>query len=354
VPRGEYLQYGGQAIIEGVMMRSPRYFAVAVRAPNGEIVLQTEPLEKTWVGRQRWLKLPFLRGTLALLDAMALGIRAMHFASHVQLEPTLQADAVPDVSLEDSSTRTVEGSRVVQPAMTGGDSLKKISVGAAMVTGILFGVLLFIVLPNVLGEQLRHLGVTNPTTLNIASGALKLIFFLGYIWLISRLPEIHKVFKYHGAEHKAINTLEADQDLTMENCKAQTRLHPRCGTSFAIIVLIIDFLLLIPVPRYLLPGLPHSANIVLRIGLNLVLLPFIAGISYELLRLAGKFRNSSLVTALFAPGLMTQYITTAEPEDDQIEVALTALRSCIAAEQSEALAEVVEAPPASETAESIA
>jgi len=334
-------------------MRSPRYFSVAVRAPSGEIVLQTEPLEKSWIGRQRWLKLPFLRGTLALLDAMSLGIRAMQFASKIQLDPAMQADADPVAPLEDSAARTVEGSKVVQPALGGGESLKKIAVGSAMVFGLGFGVLMFIVVPNVLGEQLRRVGYTNPTGLNALAGVLKMVIFLGYLWVISRVPDIHRIFKYHGAEHKAINTLEADQPLTLENCKKQTRLHPRCGTSFAIVVLLIDFLLLIPVPRYLIPDHP-AASIALRVLINICALPIFAGIGYELIRFAGKRRNSSFVRALFAPGLATQYITTAEPDNDQIEVALTSLRACVAAEQNEGLAETVDAPRIGETAESIA
>jgi uncharacterized protein YqhQ len=350
----EYLQYGGQAIVEGVMMRSPRYFAVAVRAPNGEIVLQTEPLEKTWIGRQKWLKSPFLRGTLALLDAMGLGIRAMQFASRIQLEEKFQVDAVSDPVLEDTSSRSEEGSRIVQPAMAGGDSLKKIAVGGAMLFGLVFGVFVFVILPTLLGEQFKRVGVTNATSLNIATGLIKAVLFIGYLWGISKIPDIHRVFKYHGAEHKAINTLEAEQPLTMENCKAQTRLHPRCGTSFAIIVLLIDILALVAVPRYLIPGASVAINLTLRILVNLACLPIFAGIAYELIRFAGKFRSSSFVMALFAPGLATQYITTAEPDEDQIEVALTALRACISAEQSEALSKMVDAPQADETPESVA
>lgn len=355
VPTGEYLQYGGQAIIEGVMMRSPRYFSVAVRAPNGEIVLQTEALEKTWIGRQKWLKWPFFRGTLALLDAMALGIRALQFASKVQLDPQLQPESAEvNAPLEDTASRTEEGSKIVQPALAGGESLHKIAVGSAMVFGLVFGVLLFVVLPNVVGEFLKRFGVQNGTELNALTGVLKLIFFLGYVFLISRLPDVHRIFKYHGAEHKAINTLEADQALTLDNCQKQTRLHPRCGTSFAIVVLLIDILVLIPVPRYLIPHAPAAANIALRILINLAVLPIFAGLGYELIRFAGKFRNSSFVRALFAPGLATQYITTAEPDPDQVEVALTALRACVAAEESGELAKLVDAPKAAETAESIA
>lgn len=336
VPKGEYLQYGGQAIIEGVMMRSPRYFAVAVRAPNGEIVLQSEPLEKTWIGRQRWLRLPFLRGTLAILDAMALGSRAMKFASGVQLDPALQADATPDPKLESTEDRTVEGSKIVKPAAAGGASLNSIAVGGALVFGIAFGLLIFKFLPLILSEQAKRIGIHNQIALNAVQGFLGIAFFIGYLWGISRVPDIHKIFKYHGAEHKAINTLEADQPLTMENCKAQTRLHPRCGTSFAIVVLIIDLLFgVLFLPREYVHTWGTVPNLGLRMVINLALLFPFAGIAYELIRLAGKFRHSGLIKALFAPGLALQLITTAEPDPDQIEVALTSLRACVEAEEED-------------------
>lgn len=335
MPKGEYLQYGGQAIIEGVMMRSPRYFAVAVRAPNQQIVLQAEPLAKTWVGRQKWLKLPFLRGTLALLDAMALGIRAMHFASHIQMDDKYQP--VPEQKEGVESGTPVTAGEVV----AGGgenDSIKKIAVGGAMVLGIVVGLFLFVFLPNLIGQGLlqRFFGIDDSVTVNFVSNLVKVVIFLGYIWLVSRMPEIKRVFMYHGAEHKAINTLEADQALTLENCKLQTRLHPRCGTSFAIIVLLVGILIFTFVPRYPVPEWRHLLflNTLLRFGIELLILPFIAGISYELLRFAGKFRNSGLVMALFKPGLWTQYITTVEPDPDQIEVALVALKACIEAEES--------------------
>lgn len=354
VPRGEYLQYGGQAIIEGVMMRSPRYFSVAVRAPNGEIILQTEALEKTWIARQKWLRLPFLRGSLALIDAMSLGIRAMQFASKVQLDEAFQVDANEAAPIEDSASRTEEGSKVVQPALSGGESLKKIAVGGAMLVGAAFGIFLFVMLPIILSEQLKRFGLHGSGALNAATGVVKLLIFLGYLWLISFLPDVKRIFQYHGAEHKAINTLEADLPLTLDNCRAQTRLHPRCGTSFAIVVLLIDILVLIPVPRYLIPGISDYANLGLRVLINLACLPIFAGLGYELIRFAGKFRNSSFVKILFAPGLATQFITTAEPKPDQIEVALTSLRACVAAEDNEGVAELTGAPDASETAESIA
>lgn len=336
------------------MMRSPRYFAVAVRAPNGEIVLQTEALEKSWIGRQKWLKWPFFRGSLALLDAMALGIRAMQFASNIQLDDRYQPDAPASASDDGTDNRTEEGSKVVQPILTGGDTLKKGAVGASMATGIAVGIFVFVVLPNLVAELFRKVGIQNTAELNLITGIIKIVFFLGYIYAIGKIEAIHRVFCYHGAEHKAINTLEAEMDLTLDNCKKQTRLHPRCGTSFAIIVILIDLLLMVFVPR-VFPGVPgKTLNLILRIVINIGLLPIFAGIAYELIRFAGKFRSQKIVMAMFAPGLATQYLTTAEPEPDQIEVALTALRACVDAEQTHGLAEKVDAPPVEETTESIA
>lgn len=330
VPKGEYLQYGGQAIIEGVMMRSPRFFSVAVRAPNNEIVLQTEPLAKTWIGRQKWLKLPFLRGTLALLDAMGLGIRAMNFAANVQMDEKYAEGK----ETENHEGATAEGSKIVSHEKQGGSAISNAAIGTAMFSGIAIGLLIFVFLPNVIGEQFRRVGVTNPTMLNLISGLFKVVVFLGYIWGIGKMKEIRRVFQYHGAEHKAINTLEAEQALELANCERQTRLHPRCGTSFAIIVLILDILALTFVPRYLMPELNHYVNLLLRFGANILALPVIAGVAYELIRLAGKMRNNSLVMAMFAPGLMTQYLTTVEPDESQIEVALVALRAVVEAEES--------------------
>jgi uncharacterized protein YqhQ len=391
MPKGEYLQYGGQAIIEGVMMRSPRYFAVACRAPNGEIVLDSEPLEKTWIGRQKWLKLPFFRGTWALLDAMTLGVKAMRFAANVQMAPEYQKENQNAVAPEPkplgvrlltssffmivglamlavavgSMVAYIQERRVLQlvlvlsgimfawsgfvgiyNALTGkeetAESQKKVqdmTVGATVVFSLVFGMFLFNYVPNALAETFfRGRDIKNGTLINYGVETIKVVFFIGYISLIAQMKEIKEVFKYHGAEHKAINTLEAGEPLAMEYCRNQTRLHPRCGTSFAIIVLIISFILMPLVPRYWISGgqtpnwlLDVSSRFLLEI---FVLMPIVAGIAYELIRFAGKFRNSALVNVLFQPGLLSQYMTTREPRDDQIEVALTALKACIDQEEA--------------------
>lgn len=383
MPRGEYLQYGGQAIVEGVMMRSPRFFSVACRAPNGEIVIETEAIEATWVGRQKWLKKPFLRGSLALLDAMALGIRAMRFAANVQVDSRFQDpnDAPAEPTVPKSPARQmVEGVLLllvglagvaigtgklsvgvpdgatkvalvvgIFAALTGLSSLSSafrkepvnpdrvqdVAIGGTMVVSLGFGLFLFNYLPNFAAENLqRTIHNSDYRLTNLVAELVKIGVFLGYIGLIGLIPDIRRVFQYHGAEHKAINTLEAEQSLDIENCRAQTRLHPRCGTSFAIIVLILGLLLFTFVPRYPVTGQP--GNVVLdtsvRFVIELALLPFISGTAYELLRLAGKFRDQRWVNMAFKPGIWSQYLTTREPDGEQIEVALAALKACIDAE----------------------
>jgi uncharacterized protein YqhQ len=315
MPQAEYLQYGGQAVIEGVMMRTPRFFSVACRAPNQEIVVQTERIEKTWIGRQKWLQRPFLRGTWAILDGVTLGARAMRFASHVQLDEKLQVDA--------------EASKADAPP---NKSMQNLAVGGAIVGGLAFGFLIFNAIPNAIAQTT---GV-NDYLKNLITELVKIVFMFAYIGLIAQLKEIKEVFKYHGAEHKAINTLEAGEPLDMEHCRAQTRLHPRCGTSFIVVVLAVSLVIGTAFPRNPF-GLDSNVLIVLaRLGVELFLLtPIIAGISYEFIRVAGRYRDERWVNLLFAPGLKTQLITTAEPNDGQIEVALAALQAVVDAEKSE-------------------
>jgi uncharacterized protein YqhQ len=221
--------------------------------------------------------------------------------------------------------------------------VQDLAVGTAMVSGIAMGLVLFVFLPNWLAEAF---GKFEPWQKNAIAGVIKIVFFLGYLALIGQMAAIKDVFRYHGAEHKAINTLEAEQELNLENCRAQTRLHPRCGTSFAVIVLIVSLVVFTFVPRYplgehmLQSGFLNTlVNTIIRFAMELVILPLIAGISYELLRLAGKFRNQTMVNLAFKPGIWTQYLTTREPKDDQIEVALIALKNVLDAEKRGAAVE---------------
>jgi uncharacterized protein YqhQ len=344
MPKGEYLQYGGQAVVEGVMMRSPRFFSIACRAPSGDIVVKTEAIEKTWIGKQRWLKRPFLRGSLALLDAMALGSRAMRFATGVQIDPEhggtpLTGDTSASIEQVKSPAGLAVASNESSPAGAQGVPSKRvqdIAVAGTMVFAIVFGLFIFTYLPNLIAEYTqRRIGVTSSLRINLVSEVIKIAIFLGYIAAIGMNKDIRRVFEYHGAEHKAINTLEAEQDLNFSNCKMQTRLHPRCGTSFAIIVLLLGLLVFTFVPRYPVTG--HQGRPLVDIGvrvlIEILILPIISGIAYELLRLAGKFRNQAIVNAFFKPGIWTQYLTTREPDESQIAVSLAALKAVLAAEQ---------------------
>lgn len=318
MPKGEYLQYGGQAIIEGVMMRSPRYFSIACRAPNGEIVIQTEAIETTWIGRQKWLKVPFLRGTLALLDSMALGTKAMRFSSALQIDPKY---AAPDDPVPEHIAETPK-------------KAQDTAVAGALIVSFLFGIALFDYLPNTIAELSgRYAHVRSDIGRNVVSEVTKAILFFGYMALIGLAPDIREVFKYHGAEHKAINALEHDRPLEETACLSESRIHPRCGTSFAIIVLLLGFVVFAFLPRYPL-GRDHAmmVNVSIRFLMELCILPFIAGVSYELLRLAGRFRDETIVNAAFQPGMWSQRLTTREPEAKHVEVALAALKACLDAE----------------------
>ncbi len=377
------------------MMRSPKFFSVACRAPNGKIVLRTEAIEKTWIGRQKWLKLPFLRGSLAILDSMALGLRSMRFASNVQISEEFQDE-----------------NAVVEPGKELKPMSKKVQDGVivtTMIVSLFIGLFIFQYLPNLISagiagdrmieasysvpsgttaveiqDRLAKAGIVAEVTpgtgdsvnlsyritgefsklddaaagqklaetagltaanqtgfkktgapdwrINLITEIIKIVFFIGYIWAISRMEEIQKVFQYHGAEHKAINTLEANEELNLENCKAQTRLHPRCGTSFAVIVLLISLVFFTFVPR--VQGLPVMLSSFIRFLIEVPLLLVLAGISYELIRIAGKFRSQAWVGYMFWPGLMTQYLTTSEPNDEQIHVALESLKATIQAEST--------------------
>ena len=337
----EYLQFGGMAVPEGVMMRSPNHYAVACLAPNGEIVCKTEPLEKTWIGRQQWLKKPFLRGTLAMLDTMALGIKAMNYASNIQLDPRYMSEE------EKAKASGKEPSK----ALTGA------AIAGTMVVSLALGLAIFRFAPELLAQLLAGNSKDNDAggiKANYIAEIIKVVLFIGYLSLIRRWEPIYEVFRYHGAEHKAINVVEADQELSIENAMGQTRLHPRCGTNFAIIVILIGFLLFPLIPRNLwFTGVSNewlnmfSSKLLIalsRLAIELMVLPIIAGISYEIIRAAGKAKDQRWVNILLKPGLATQFITTAEPAEKHCEVAIRSLKAVMKAEETGELDNTDHAP----------
>ena len=274
---------GGQAVIEGVMMRGFGKVATAVRETDGNIKVQVNPVSSI-SDRFPILKLPFLRGSVVLFESLLLGIKSLSFSAQVAGEEDEQ--------------------------LTDGEMIGTIIFAMA------FACVLFIAIPTGAAKFL-HSMTDDAFILNIAEGFLRLIIFFAYIFIISRMKDIQRVFQYHGAEHKTIFCYEADLPLTVENVKKFPRLHPRCGTAFLLIVMVVSIFV------FAFLGWP---DLWLRILSRIILLPVVAGIAYEMIRFAGRSKNS-LVRLAIMPGLWLQYLTTREPDDSMIEVAIASVNA---------------------------
>ena len=283
--------YGGQAVIEGVMMRGAQAVAIAMRAPNQEIVVHTEQLGAIY--RSRIGKIPFLRGLIALWDALGLGMRAL----------TLSAN-----------TQTGEDEKLEGPALW---LTLAISLG--------LGVGLFFLAPAAVGQLTERLLGWNAWWGNLVEGLIRLGLLVGYIWAVGRIPDIRRVFAYHGAEHKTINAYESGAELTPE-CVAHYSLeHPRCGTAFLLTLVLLSVLLF-----SLLGPLP----IVWRLASRILLLPVLAGLAYEYIRWTARHLDSPLVRTLIRPNLALQHLTTREPSLDMLEVSIAAFNAMRAGERA--------------------
>lgn len=314
----ENTAYGGQAVIEGVMMRGPKFYAVACRRANNEITVRQESVDAI-LGRFQWLNKPFLRGTLAIIDAMALGMKALMFSANLAMEDVEKAEAEkPDKSGKP---------RKVKARKPGVQNINDIAVWGTMVFALALAVGLFFVLPHLITGLFQNT-IKNPYWLNAIEGLVKFVIFIGYILAISMMKDIRRVFEFHGAEHRVINTYEAGLDLTAENIDKYGTIHQRCGTSFILIVLVVSIIV------HMFLGW-HSAWY-LRVPIRLAFLPVIAGIAYETIRYAGKHKESRVLNALLSPGLLLQRVTTRPPSDDQVEVALAALNAVFEKERESA------------------
>lgn len=308
--------YGGQAVIEGVMMRGRRSAAVAVRQPTGGILLHEEQLPKRVYGAKvaMW---PFVRGILLLWDMLILGTRMMLFASSVALPPdetTNTTNATKGGSHANSDALPTAAPGTVAET-TGAVKSAGAPLILTLVFSLAFALVLFFLLPlGVVG--LVHRWLPNDWSGLILEGVIRLGLLIGYLWLIGRLPEIQRVFAYHGAEHKSINAIEAGQPLDVAHVRAASRVHIRCGTGFLLIVMVVSILV------FALLGNPP---VVWRILSRILLVPVIAAISYELLRLGAAYYRFRVVRWLMAPSLALQGLTTREPDDSQIECAIVAL-----------------------------
>lgn len=297
----KYTSVGGQAIIEGVMMRGPEELAIAVRKSDGEIVLKKEPVPKT--PKNSFKKWPIVRGVFALFGSMILGVKALTYSAEIF----------------DDGAGTYEQSKFekwIEEKM--GDKADDILIGLSVVMAIGLALLLFMILPTFIINFLKRY-ITEPLVLSGLEGVLKMVLFVGYITLISKMKDVRRVFEYHGAEHKTIHCFESGKELTVENARAFTTLHPRCGTSFLLIVMVISIITF---------SFIGWTSVWMRVALKLLLLPAVAGFSYEVIKWAGQHDNW-FVDVVSYPGLMLQKLTTREPDDEQLEVAIAAMKEVL-------------------------
>lgn len=293
---------GGQAVLEGIMMKGEDRTAVVIRKPNGKLHIKTEMLKKP--GKLR--KIPILRGMFVFVDALVTGTRTLLYSAEV-LEDSEGGEAFE----KDKLTLWLEKKYGEKGAL---NAMLYVSVFLA----ILFTVGIFIIGPTAVVSVMKYV-TQNEVALNLIEGFFRILVFVLYILLISKMKDIQTVFQFHGAEHKCIHCYENDLPLTPENCKPFETLHPRCGTSFLMFVMVISLLL------FSLLGWP---NLFWRIASRLLLIPVIAGLSYELLRWAGR-SDSVIVKILSVPGLLLQKLTTKEPDEKQLEVAIAAMKAVL-------------------------
>lgn len=306
--------YGGQAVLEGVMMRGRRFMAVAVRAPNQQIVLTSQALPRHLYGGFIQ-KIPLVRGMTLLWDSLGLGMKALMFSADIQMQQEASEDG-----------------EEVEPA-----SLSKPLAWGTVAVSLIFGIGLFFVTPLAvvgLGEYL--LGGSHTLWSNLAEGIIRLGLLVGYVGLIGLMPDIRRVYMYHGAEHMTIHAFEHNDPLDPDHVARYSPAHPRCGTAFLLEVVAISILLF---------ALIHTDDLMLRVLSRILLIPVIAGIAYELLRLGGKYPDSPIMALIVAPGLALQRLTTRYPDRSQMEVAIASMNELLRQER-ESEAPLRASPPA--------
>ena len=356
---GKKLDVGGQAVLEGVMMRGPKSMVIAVRRADGSIVVK----DSQWVPLTlrpflKWLKWPLIRGATVMVEALINGMQALSFSANIAMEDEdakLAAEAgeqAPEAEPEEKKKKK-----------TGGDALTGGAIALSLTFSIVLGMVLFIYVPHVVAAGVFNLvganpllaelpadaglwkvlstdaPVTNPL-FHVLVGAIKMTIFVGYILAIRQMKDIYRVFQYHGAEHKSIHVYEAGDALTVENARKYPTFHPRCGTSFLVFVIIISIGFFAGVFPIIEPFLPHlvgwKANL-LQASIKIPMMFPIAGLSYEFIKWAGRRKSSGIMAFFSIPGRLVQKLTTVMPDDDQVEVALVSLQRAL--EHEGALAE---------------
>lgn len=288
---------GGQAIIEGVMMRGPHKIAMAVRKPDGEIIVEEKENKK----RNVIPKIPIVRGLFAFFESMIIGVQALMFSANFY-------------DLDDGTEKNKNDKDEKQ-------GISSWMMYLSVFFSLIISIGMFILLPNFVSSLIVPNKEANVVLYNLIESILRISIFIVYLLLVSKMKDIKRVFEYHGAEHKSIFCYEAGEELNVENVKKQSRFHPRCGTSFLLFVMIISIIVFSLIGRH--------PNMFVNMGLRLLLLPLVAGISYEVIKFAGRNADNKWISWLNKPGMWLQHLTTREPDDSQIEVAIASLKAVI-------------------------
>jgi uncharacterized protein YqhQ len=336
---------GGQALLEGVMMRSPHAFSAVVRRRDGSLVVRERPMQDLRRGARAW---PIVRGMVALVEALKLGSSALRFSAEIFEQDLEREEQAPTKTTGHGKLLSMLALPIIQlmtaePELPPQRAAEEDGKGRGFmgVLGVVFAVGLFVALPQAFAAGASalfklDLDVRSPLFQLLTSSA-KLLILVGYMLLIRRLPEIYRVFQYHGAEHKSIYTYESGVELTVENARKRTTLHPRCGTTFIVMVALVSILVFSALGPFLPQlGLGKLGDNLLFFAMKLPFLPLIAAITFELQRLLAKYCSTGPLSVLLWPGFLVQKITTIEPDDQQLEVALSALLVTLRVEKGEA------------------
>ena len=294
---------GGQAVLEGVMMKNKERYAVAVRKADGEIVVDTEEFDGVMAGSP-FKKIPFVRGVFNFVDSLILGMRTLTWSASF---------------FEEEEPSGVDSEKEKKPSLFEkifGDKAENVAMGITMTISMILAIAIFMILPYFI-SSFFSVYVRNASLIAIIEGVIRILIFLGYVVAISAMKDIHRLYQYHGAEHKCINCIEKGRPLTVHNVMRSSRQHKRCGTSFLLFVMLVSIILFFFI---------RVENPVYRVGIRILLIPVIAGISYEIIRLAGN-SNNIIVRILSAPGLWLQKLTTKEPDEAMCEVAIASVEA---------------------------
>lgn len=298
---------GGQAIIEGVMMRGPKNIAIAVRKPDGEIIVENRPIFSI-IQKYKFLKLPIIRGVVSFIESLIVGTSALMFSAEFY-----------DIDDEEDKKKKEEMTEEERKKLDAKESKAMTwAIYSSVVIALVFGIGLFMMLPTVITGFVKSF-IPNSIVFSLVEGIIRIAIFLIYLSLVAKMKDIRRVFEYHGAEHKTIFCYESGEELTVENVKKHPRLHPRCGTSFLLIVMVVSIILF---------SFVSVDNPLTRLGTRLLLLPVVAGVSYEIIKFAGRSK-SRFMKYVSMPGMWLQKITTNEPDDSQIEVAIESLKAVL-------------------------